>query len=667
MKNPTTQDTNSALPSAPLANRPAADARRLRVLLVILAFTMVTYGVTTSIIRSRKGKPVSAPIAPPKRTSILLSGAIDHAVNRRWLEAVEILDAASSSGETSVVTHRLLGRCLGELGWITDTISEYKRAIEEDPTSFDTCISLATAYRSVGRRTDALRTLGRAEALLRNGSYKEAPARYARPAAPMLEELAQAYAHVGEFPKSVEWATQAQTADPTRVQGYLLAAKSYFVLKQADRAIPLLQKACTFAPNDADAHYTLALALRARPSEPHNLAAGQHLLAAIKLDPNHAPALYQYGLLCMERKQWDPALTAFRVAHELQYEPGAVLLKAGQASSYKGDKMQAAFLRGQYFEYVGQLPAALGYFQMLVSDPIHGRAAGVFVARVLTKMGKYQAAIDVLKKAIALDPRSADLRRQLAGVYDKMHLVTRQIAALKEAAELDPGKAHRDYYDLGRIALDVGKYDEAEQLLEKSISLNPRVSQYHYSLGQTYLLRPDMGGRLGMAIQHLEEAERLAPDDVHVHDFLSTAYIKAGKWTEAAIALHRSANAAPQNEVLYFRLNQVYRRLGNEIEAKRAQSWYQRLRKQEVERDLLSRRVRANVRDPAAHIALGDLFLREQGYNSARREFEKALDLTPGDPAIHERLTTVYGELAQPEGQWQHLKEYRRLISVKKT
>ena len=266
-----------------------------------------------------------------------MARGIETAEQGRWLEAVEMLDTAAQAGTDNAQLHRALGRCLGELGWVEDAIRQYEKAVRLEPTFFNTYINLATAYRSIGRRGDALRTLQKAESALRSPKLMAAPHRYIRPAAPMLEDLSEAYARVGEFATSVKWALQAQTADPTRARGYLLGAKSYFVLKQPDKAIPLLQKACSIAPKDADCHYSLALALRGSPSPPHTIAAREHLITAIKLDPDHAPALFQLALVSMERKEWDNALAAFRRAYDLRYEPGALLWKAAQASKAKGD------------------------------------------------------------------------------------------------------------------------------------------------------------------------------------------------------------------------------------------------------------------------------------------------------------------------------------------
>jgi tetratricopeptide (TPR) repeat protein len=643
-----------------------SDSGRLRVLLGFLALVAVVWVLSRSYIASLRQKSGVKAAAPPtaSKTDTLLAAGMDMAQHRRWLEAVEIFDTAVQSGADNATVHRSLGRCLWELGWVQDAIQEYKRAIQQEPSYFNTYINLATAYRTIGRRSDALDTLQRAEKALQSPELMAAPQRHVRGAAPMLEDLAEGYARAGQPAKSVEWSLRAQTADPTRTRGYILAAKSYFILKQAEKAIPLLQKACSVAPNDPDAHYTLALAMRARPSEPHNLSAREHLLTATQLDPAHAPALYQLGLLYMQSKEWNKALAVFQKGYELQYEPGTLLWTAAQASRAKGDPVETAFFLGQYYEYVGQLDTALSHFQMLMGKPKYRRSAYGFIARTQVKLGRYEAATATLEKAIALDPGSSELRRQLATVYEKLHLVTKRVAALEEAARIDAKDADWDYYQLGRIALDVGNYDEAERLLRQAIALAPQGAQYHYSLGQTLLLRAGLGDRLNLAISHLEEAQRLMPENAGAHDFLSSAYFKAERWQDAAVSLHRAANITPQNQVLYFRLNQVYKRLGNEREAKRAQTYYQRLRKQEVERDLLTRKVKARPKDPSAHFALGSLHLQTLDYAGARRHFEKSLELKPEDARAHDYLVTVYGELAQPEKQLQHLRRFEQLSAA---
>ena len=577
------------------------------------------------------------------------------------MEAVEALEVATHTGADMAPAHHTLGLCLGNLGWMEDAIAEYRKALLLQPGRLDTLVSLSTTYRSIGRRRDALAPLRQAEEFLRAATPKSAAARYARAAAPPLETLAQAYALLGEFEEALRLARQAQTADPAQPGGYLIAAKCCLALKQAEQALPLLRRACALAPDQADAHYTLALALRERPSPDHEEEAQRQLVSAVTLNPRLGPAYFQLGLLSTRHRKWKDAHRAFMTAYQLQFEPVETLRRAGETYQKAGDAARAHYLLGQYAEKIGDLPTALQHFRALSALRAYRVSGSAHAAAVLRGLGKQQEAIATLKEAIALEPRSAELYRQLASAYSLAGRVNEQVAALQKADALDPRNAHSDDLILGLLSFDAGKYDAAERFLERSVEMQPDNGEYHYALAKIYLARAEHGARLAEAIHHLEAARRLRPENVFVYDYLSVAYTKAGRWQEAASALWRAIDLAPQDGRHYFQLGQLYQRHGLQEPARRILGYYQRLRQFDVEKDLLQRRARAHPRDPAAHAALGDLLLTARDYDGAQREFRHVLSLNPNDAATHAKLALIDGELAHPEEQWQHLQKLRRL------
>src|SRR5579884_176272 len=151
-------------------NQSSANPKRLRILLGMLVCTAVAWGITRPYIVALKRKPVAVSI--PTASTLLTTGR-ERAEQGRWLEAVEILDAALRSGADTAETDRILDRSLGELGWVTDTIADDEKAIQRVPAVFKTYISRATAHRAIGRGAEALRTQQRAEAALRYGGARE--------------------------------------------------------------------------------------------------------------------------------------------------------------------------------------------------------------------------------------------------------------------------------------------------------------------------------------------------------------------------------------------------------------------------------------------------------------------------------------------------------------
>jgi tetratricopeptide (TPR) repeat protein len=586
---------------------------------------------------------------------------IGFAERRQWLEAVESLEHAAESGQAGAGVYRGLGFCLGQLGWIEDAASAYEESIRLEPAALDTYVSLATTYRVVGRRELALGILERAEVRLRAAIPRDAAARFARAAAPSLEALSEAYAHLGEFVKAIYWSRQAELADPTRASAYMLEGKSCLAIHQPDTAIAPLRRACALAPGAADAHYTLALAFLERPSPDHNQEAYNSLVTAVALDPKAAPALHQLGILCAQRRQWPQAQRALMAAYQLDFAPIDIAWRAAKICQATGDEAQAHYLFGQHAEKKGDLETALRHFQSLCESSRYRRFGYSGTARVLSALGKPQEAIDSLRQGIALDEHPAPLYRQLASLYGKLRRVNEQVAALETATRLDPAQADADYRNLGVFSFESGQYDQAERYLEKAVEMRPDNSRYHYALGQTYLMRAQIGDRLSRAIFHLEAAGRLAPGSGFAHDLLSAAYVKAGRWGDAVRDLRTAINNDSQNEVLYFRLAQAYQRLGRKSEAGRAVEYYRRIRAYAQKKDLLRRRAKARPDDAAAHKALGGLLLSARDYHAAYAEFERVLSLTPDDVQAHESMATIYGELAQPEGQARHLARTREL------
>src|SRR5262249_25948423 len=113
------------------------------------------------------------------------------------------------------------------------------------------------------------------------------------------------------------------------------------------------------------------------------------------------------------------------------------------------------------------------------------------------------------------------------------------------------------------------------------------------------------------------------------------------------------------NERFYFRLGQMYQRLGKAKQAKQMLGQYQRLRRYSAQKALLRLRTQAAPASVEAHYALGRLLLSGRDYGGALREFQRVVRLRPAEARAHEALATIYGELAQPQAQSQALERAR--------
>jgi tetratricopeptide (TPR) repeat protein len=87
------------------------------------------------------------------------------------------------------------------------------------------------------------------------------------------------------------------------------------------------------------------------------------------------------------------------------------------------------------------------------------------------EMGRNEEAIEVMKRALGLDPLSLVINRYVGVVYFYTRQYDKAIEALKRMIELDPtfSKTHRY---LGRAYLQKSMYDEALAELQKEMDLH---------------------------------------------------------------------------------------------------------------------------------------------------------------------------------------------------
>jgi tetratricopeptide (TPR) repeat protein len=240
----------------------------------------------------------------------------------------------------------------------------------------------------------------------------------------------------------------------------------------------------------------------------------------------------------------------------------------------------------------------------LLAAPAHARAqsapadrsgeayAEFLVGRHLETTDNIDGAITAFKRAAQLDPRSADIVAELAGLYMRQSRLDEAIAAGEQALKVSPEnrEAHRVLgivyatlvdggrrqqgraqntgsqaenlakaiqhleqavdrqsdsdpnvrATLSRLYLAASAFDKAIPLLVDLVSQEPGWSDGPTLLAQAYA----GAGRDGDAISWLERA---ATDDPELYTTLAGFYEKARRWKEAAGAYARALAAQPRN------------------------------------------------------------------------------------------------------------------------
>jgi len=248
------------------------------------------------------------------------------------------------------------------------------------------------------------------------------------------------------------------------------------------------------------------------------------------------------GLLSLQLKDLDGAEKAFKGVLQTDYAD------AGAAQIYLG---QVAELRNQYDQ-------AAKWYQSVAPGP-HYIAAQIRYAGLLAKQGKMAEAraylrnlkVDGEADKILLIEAEAQLLRETkdyTGVYE---LLSRALATRPDSPEL--------LYDHAMAAERVNKLDVLEKDLRHLIQIKPDYAQAYNALGYTLADRTD---RLAEAVQLLDHALKLAPNDAFILDSMGWAQYRQGNldksldYLQRAFALRKDPEiAAHLGEVLWVKGN----------------------------------------------------------------------------------------------------------------
>ena len=276
------------------------------------------------------------------------------------------------------------------------------------------------------------------------------------------------------------------------------------------------------------------------------MARGQfrQLLAQSPGNPNVALAV---GLLSMELRDFDAAEENFKKALEFGYKDLNTIrfyLASIYEKTHRLDKAMESFrsvIRGNQF-----LPAQIRY------------------AYLLSKQGKLSKA----RKHLQQLPVKNDQQRA--------HLIVTEAEFLREAGAhqkvfdlLSNGlKKLPDYpellYDRAMAAEKIGKTDILEKDLRKLIQLKPDHAHAHNALGYSFA---EHGNRLPEALELIEKAIKLSPEDPYIIDSLGWVHYRMGNLNKGVSYLKQAFVIKPDPEIAAH-LGEVLWMQGTKEEAK---------------------------------------------------------------------------------------------------
>lgn len=240
---------------------------------------------------------------------------------------------------------------------------------------------------------------------------------------------------------------------------YSLAGELLFQRKQFDAARLAIAKSLKLSDQSPRMHELLGLTYLSKNGAEALSTALSDLQRAEELDPNDAEIRYFYGRILYGKARYAEAREQFLACLKLQPGYRKALENLGLCREALGDFTQAT----EDYKMAIELEEAQ-------RGPKHGEPFGYYGA-MLTRMGKWEEALQILRKGIAASPKSFVVNYELGRVLLTLGQPEEAEHYLLIAEQLAPAYP-RTYYLLGKIHQKQRRADEAKQDFAKFEQLN---------------------------------------------------------------------------------------------------------------------------------------------------------------------------------------------------
>ncbi|HXV25260.1 MAG TPA: tetratricopeptide repeat protein [Alphaproteobacteria bacterium] len=194
----------------------------------------------------------------------------------------------------------------------------------------------------------------------------------------------------------------------------------------------------------------------------------------------------------------------------------------------------------------GKVDEAAAEFKRLAAERPGRADALIELGNLMRSHERFEEAVDAYDQALArigtLDQRHWTLLYYRGVALQRSDQWSRAQADFLKALELEPDQPHVLNY-LAYTWVERGEnYDQALEMLNKAVTLRPEDGYIVDSLGWVYYRL----GRYEEAVQELEKAIELRPNDPVINDHLGDAYWRVGRRHEARYQWHRALSFKPE-------------------------------------------------------------------------------------------------------------------------
>jgi tetratricopeptide (TPR) repeat protein len=480
-------------------------------------------------------------------------------------------------------------------------ISEYRLAIDADPTSEYLTAGLAELYFRTGRIRDAV--LQAQDILKVNPNDLEAHKLLGRIYLRSMGDVQAGNGTDNILKLAIEQYEQIVKLEPENVDDHLLLGRLYGLNNDLQKAEAEYKLAVKLQPDSEEAVTTLALLY----NQEGDSARAAQTLSSIPDAARSAKLYAALGATYEQQKNYNKAIEAYRKAITLDR-----------------DNLDAIRGLAQNLMFDGQTSAALEQYKIIADANPEDAEAFISMAEIYRKTGKFDLALDNLKKAQSMVQDSLEVPYNIAAVYQSQGRYDEAIPVLQELLKKSE-KPESSYSQseknnravflerLGTVYRDNGNNQLAIETFRKMLTLGADNEERGY---QQLIDTEREAKQWQQATEVAKEATEKLPNNRGLRMVYAAQLADQGQSDSALQQVRSLLKGTPEDREVYVTLGQMYSRLKRWPEAEESLAKAQQLSTKPEDQEYVQ-------------FLMGSMYERQKKNDKAEEVFRKIL---AGDP-----------------------------------
>jgi tetratricopeptide (TPR) repeat protein len=489
----------------------------------------------------------------------------------------------------------------GRSEYATKAIEEYRLAIESDPSSEYLNAALAELYAKTGRIRDAI--LEAQEIIKRDPDNLEAHKLLGRIYLRSLGDLQPGTQSREVLTLAIEQYEAMARIEPKNADNHLLLGRLYFLNKDLIKAENELKTAISLDANSEEAITNLAYLY----NEEGDNKKATDLLKSVPEGRRSAKIYTALGGTYEQQKDYKGAIAAFRQALTI-------------------DKENLDAMRGlaQNLSNDNQIDAALDQYRTIQDADPQDATAALRVAEIYRRMGKFDLAMENLKKAGALVqdsleiPYNEALILEAQGKYEEAAAVLQKMVSKPLPADARAGdKSNRALFleRLGNIYREAGRPLLALETFRKIVDLGgDEAARGYQDVIDAYREQKQWND----ATRTAHEAVKKLPNDKGLKLTLAQQLADSGKPDESVQMAKAVLKGGAEDRDTYIMLSQIYMRLKRWKESEDAIAQAEKYATRAEEKEYI-------------RFLQGSIYERQKKFDLAEQAFRQVLQQNPSN------------------------------------